>query len=136
MLPRVTIALQKYVTPVSTRRGVGLASPTGERDPGSSGGFERQSKEKLPQGGHPSVHLRIIPASGPGGSAETPIPSSAAPGSVPSVATAFLDLFQLVRRQRLSLVRWSGIDRYRAAMRSFARTLKVHKGAMLDQKAE
>ena len=143
MLPRVSIALLKFVTPVPTR-------PQGQKS-GGGGAFERfsaQSGQPDSSGGGQSgedrsSRLRAIPGGGEGRSTSpsepsplTLVSSLAPPGSVPSVATAFLDLFQFVRRQRGDLIRWTGVKNYREAVKAFSRTLKVRKGAMLDQKAE
>ena len=147
MLPRVSLALLKFVSPVPTRPqgpNTGAAAPFERFSDGSEGSGQSDSS------GHRegrSPQLRAVPGgrnetAPPGGDSErssallTLVSSQAPPGTVPSVATAFLDLFQLVRRQRGNLIRWTGVKQYREAVKAFGRTLRVRKGAMLDQKAE
>jgi hypothetical protein len=142
VLPRVTTALLKFGKPVPTRPPIAVARVPGSGAPsgGSGGGFERYSGQPgltfvRPE---PSPREGDLPSSG--SEKERPqlhlVSSQAHPGTSPSVATAFLDLFQFVRKQRGALIRWVGVKNYRETVRAFSRSLKVRKGAMLDQKAE
>src|SRR5262245_60040761 len=100
VLPRVTAALSQFIAPIAgTRAQTAVADREKEHEP-------RQQPE-------PEPHLKLVPPVPEEAQAPEPPelappsqdPRVIAPPGTPSVATAFLELFNKIQLKRVSLVR-------------------------------
>lgn len=132
MLPRVTAALTQFIKPIAGARAqTGVRDREKDHEPPPQPESKAKDEKREP-------HLKLVPP--PEEQVDLAPPSQdprvvAAPGS-PSVATAFLELFNRIQLKRVSLVRWLGKQAYDRAIRRQKREGTFRKGTMIDRRID
>lgn len=142
MLPRVGAALANFIKPITSSQDSQNGTKSVRKRPEEFQRFRQGEKDRQQE--HPGEPprskpgLKLVPreqAEGtvPPGTMFTPI--SAQPG-VPSVASAFLQIFSFLSRKRSYLLRWIGKQAYSSSILRQKKTGKFKKGAILDRQAD
>jgi hypothetical protein len=132
MLPRVTAALGKFLTPiVSSSENVNVGQ--------KGAGFQRfktekQDQKKHDKGGHPpsKPELKLVPPTEEKISSETELQ----PTPRPVAAVPLLYILNLINLSNRTLRNWFGLRAYQIGLRTYRKSGKARKGAMFDQKIE
>lgn len=135
MLPRVSAALGKFLTPIASTS----ASPNTQQEQGKNGDQSASQKKKRHLEPVPSPTLRTPVQTG--AHTQSSVSASSQETKLPQVhamplSTAFLNIFSFLRKQTLPFIKWLGLEAYRFGINQGRRSGKFKKGAIVDHKAE
>lgn len=127
MLPRVGAALAQFISPIDSSTSK-TKTPRRERE--ANPRFERSKPEK-----EKPAKARVLKAV-PKPSEQAPTDAAApSPPGTPSVAAAFLELFNFLQTRKNTFLMFIGRQAYREAAREQKKAGRFRKGTMLDRKA-
>lgn len=144
MLPRVSAALVQFIAPIATSARQGLTQQGFERFAPQAKGKKRdpsqqqqQPKQEQSQPGQQQAKILPFPGKEDAARAEGAGNAKSSGSSIPAgISNALLQILDMFKEQRMTIMRWIGTSSYQLAARQQKKNGRIRKGTILDEKAE